>query len=236
MRRKVHLHGALGAQYGEVFEMNVSTAAEAVRFLAVQIKGLGDALKAGSFHVVRSPRDGTPDLGGMDLDIEMVKGYRLGTGDLHIMPYIAGSKQGGMLKVILGVALIGAAFFFSGGALGTAIPMLGGHLSFGNMAMVGVALAAAGASQLLAPEEKDEKSDDSFLFSGPGNTYAEGSAIPLVYGEVYTGGVLISVGMDAENLKKSTGSNAGTGTPDEIQPEPKTDADLPYDPDPWGHS
>ncbi|QIG75627.1 tail assembly protein I [Rhizobium phage RHph_Y2_17_1] len=195
--RKVYLHGELGARFGYEFEMEVETAAEAVRALCVNFRGFEQAMRAGEFHVVRGNDIDT----GRDLDLELCSTYRLGKAPLHIAPHIAGSKRGGLLKVVLGVALVGAAFLFSGGAL--AAPIAGGALggvTYGNMAILGVALAVAGVSQMLSPEEKEEKSEDSFISSGPGNTYEQGGALPLVYGDVITGGILVSAGVDIEQL------------------------------------
>ncbi|QIG69088.1 tail assembly protein I [Rhizobium phage RHph_N1_15] len=195
--RKVYLHGELGARFGYEFDMEVETAAEAVRALCVNLRGFEQAMRAGEFHVVRGKELDK----GRDLDLDLCSSYRLGKAPLHIAPYIAGSKRGGLLKIVLGVALVGAAFLFSGGAL--AAPIAGGALggvTYGNMAILGVALAVSGVSQMLAPEEKKEKNEDSYLLSGPGNTYEQGGALPLVYGEVITGGVLVSAGVDIEQL------------------------------------
>jgi hypothetical protein len=45
--------------------------------------------------------------------------------------------------------------------------------------------------------------------SGPGNTSDQGAPVPLVYGEVITGGVLISGGVDIEKIAV-TGSGGGS--------------------------
>lgn len=195
--RKIYLHGELGKRFGFEIELEVETATEAVRALCVNFPGFEIAMRSGEFHVVRGKNIDS----GRDLDLEMCQTYRLGKAPLHIAPVVAGSKRGGLLKIVLGVALIGAAFFFSGGALATPIASgaLGG-MTYGNMAMLGVALAVSGISQMLAPEEKAEKDEQSFLLSGPGNTYDQGGALPLVYGEVITGGTMASVGIDIEQL------------------------------------
>ncbi|WP_276122571.1 tail assembly protein [Pararhizobium qamdonense] len=197
--RKIYLHGELGKRYGYELELDVATAAEAVRALCVNFPDFERYMRAGEFHVVR----GKDIDRGTDLDLDLCTTYKLGKAPLHIAPVIVGSKRGGLLKVVLGVALVGAAFLFSGGALAT--PIMSGALggaTYGNMAMLGVALAVAGVSQMLAPEEKAEGKDESFLLSGPGNTYEQGGALPLVYGEVITGGVLASIGIDIEQLGK----------------------------------
>jgi predicted phage tail protein len=233
MLRNVVLHGELGERFGKLPPLDIETATEGVRALCVMLPGFGDAMRAGEFHVIRSAQNGTIDM-GQDLDLDQVSSYRLGKGDLHIVPVIAGSKRGGLLKVILGVALVGAAFVFSGGALGTSLAASGAlsGVTYGNVAMIGLAVAASGVSELLSPEEKPEKSDESFLFSGPGNTASEGAAVPLVYGEVITGGVLISIGMDAEDLKKDANSDGE----DDDKPTEAKDDDVWNNDDVWGHT
>lgn len=202
MLRNVHLHGELGEQFGEVFRLEVATAGEAVRALCLQLKGLEKAIREGEFHVVR----GSSIESGFDLgDEETLASFNLGNGDLHIVPVIAGSKRSGLLKIVLGVVLIGAAFMFApaAGGLGAAIGGGGGLLgsfTYGNLAMIGVALVAAGASQLLSPEADDGKKKESYLFSGPGNSYTQGNPVPLIYGEVITGGQMASGGMEIEQL------------------------------------
>jgi len=204
--RKVHLHGRLKKLFGGPFDLEVATAGEAIRALNVNFPGkFMDALKEGSYEVIRGDKKD-----GDRLDLEDVNTFNLGSADLHIVPVVEGSrsqgKGGGILKAILGVALIGAAIFFSGGALATPIMggggMLGG-MTYGHMAMLGVALTLAGVSQILSPAEdpSDEtKKDDSFSFSGPGNAYSQGNPVPLIYGEVITGSVLISGGLDIEDI------------------------------------
>lgn len=196
MKRKVFLHGAIGRKYGKMFELDVETTGEAVRALAANFPEIMKDFRDGAWHIMRGDKKT-----GMDLGEDEIAAFRLGNAELHFMPVVAGSKRQGLLKIVLGVALIGAAFAFSGGALGTAIGggMMGG-MTYGNMAMMGAALALAGVSQLLAPEEKEEKDESSFTMSGPGNAYEQGSPIPLVYGHVITGGVMVSGGIDIENI------------------------------------
>lgn len=207
MLRKIYLHGALGEKYGDVFELDIETTAEAVRALSANFPEIVKDLREGAWHIIRGDADK-----GLDLDETMITGFRLGNAELHFIPVVAGSKRGGLLKIVLGVALIGAAFAFSGGLLATPIAggMIGG-MTYGNMAMMGAALALAGVSQLLAPEEKQKKDESSFTMSGPGNAYEQGSPVPLVYGMAITGGVMVSGGVDIENIGVGGNELAGLG-------------------------
>lgn len=201
MLRTIHLHGALANKYGETFKLDIVTAGEAIRALTANFPTFMNDIRNGAWHIVR----GKDIDKGISLDEDQVASFRLGDGDLHIVPYVAGSKRGGLLKVILGVVLIGAAFMFTGGALagtiGAAGSMFGG-ITGTQVALFGAAVALAGVSSLLSPEQKaEDEKQDSFTMSGPGNTYNQGAPVPLVYGEVITGGVLISGGVDIERIK-----------------------------------
>lgn len=197
--RKIYLHGSLGEKYGKAFDLDVRTAGEAIRALSANFSDFQTTLRDGAWHVVRGKKPAT----GIELGVEDISSFNLGKGDLHIVPAVAGSKKnGGLLKVILGAVLIGAAFMFTGGALSA--PLMGGALggiTGTQMALMGAAVAVAGISSMLAPEEKASDDDESsHTMAGPGNTYDQGAPVPLVYGEVITGGVLISGGVDIERI------------------------------------
>ncbi len=106
-------------------------------------------------------------------------------------------------KVILGALLIGAAFFFTGGALGSvAFSALGFSVTGGQLALVGGLLALSGISAMLAPQIKPESSttSKSFQFDAPGNRTTQGGPVPCVYGfGVYVGSVQASVGVFVED-------------------------------------
>jgi predicted phage tail protein len=197
--RNIILHGKLKKEFGESFSLNVSTVGEAIRAIGSQIPNFVEEIKKGTWYIVR----GDPKT-GLYLGEEDVNTFNLGSADLHILPKLKGAKNGGgALKAVLGVALIGMAFFFSGGALAAPIMAGGGLLggmTWGNIAMMGVAMAVTGVSQLLSPEEVASDKQDSFSFSGPGNVYDQGAPVPLVYGRVITGSVMVSGGIDIENI------------------------------------
>ena len=59
---------------------------------------------------------------------------------------------------------------------------------------VGVNLALAGVSQLLAPgPETEDQQEEGYLFNGPVNNIAQGLPVPVCYGELMVGGSPISV-------------------------------------------
>lgn len=218
--RTIHLHGALGTEFGESFRFAVETAGEAIRAFNANFPGrFIEALREGSFHVIR----GNPET-GMPLEEDHINGFRLGNADLHIIPAIEGSSSRGKggIKAIIGVALIGVAIFASGGLAGGGLlagmgaPAFGiSGVTYGSIATFGAALALMGASQMLSPKEKpteETKRDDSFAFSGPINTNDQGNPVPLIYGRVMTGGMPISSGIDIEDIGTYRAS-VGSGIP-----------------------
>lgn len=196
--RNIHLHGHLGDRFGKLHRLEVATASEAVRAMIINHPEFGETLKSGNYAVVRG------DLSdGLDLDLENLDEMPLGRSDLHILPELEGRKErGGMLKVIAGVALIGAAVFAAPAAGGLAASIGATGITYGNVAALGLALALSGVSLMLTKPTKDksQESTDSFTLQGPSNTYGQGGVVPLIYGEVITGGRLISSAIDIEDI------------------------------------
>lgn len=226
-KRAIILHGRLREEFGESFMLNVETAGEAIRALNANFKDrFMGILKEGSYYVIRGDVER-----GMSLAEDHLNSFNLGNADLHIVPAIEGSqgqggKGGGGMKAILGVALIGVAIFMSGGlaaggagllsGMGTTAFAIGGmNISWGTIALFGLAMAVTGASSMLSKKEKpkdETKRDDSFSFSGPINTNEQGNPVPLIYGRVMTGGQPISSGIDIEDIG-TWSETTGTGVP-----------------------
>jgi len=211
--RDVYLHGELGQKYGEVFQLDVQTASEAVSALCANFKGFASDICQSNWHLVRGQSVET----GLDLDLDQATSLRLGKGALHIVPEMVGSKNGGVLKVVLGVALIGLTMGFGTvGVLATAIaPSLGVATTWGAaMGSMGLGMALAGISSMLAPEQSfdAEEQDRSDMFSSLVPVAREGSGIPVGYGNVVSAGMLISVDLDIieEDIAEDVVADADT--------------------------
>ena len=138
-------------------------------------------------------------------------GHQIGPEELHypsgqsvirIAPVVAGGG-GGVGRIIAGAALIALSVVSLGGAplLGT----FGAKLAFG----IGASLALGGVAQLLTPVPRQPTGADSeadprksYSFSGIQNTARQGVPIPVIYGEVITGSVVISAGVDIVQVEK----------------------------------
>ena len=71
---------------------------------------------------------------------------------------------------------------------------------------LGVYLALSGASEMISPTPtppgiSDDPQQRNFSFNGVQNTGRAGVAIPVVYGEIFTGSVVISAGVDTEQVR-----------------------------------
>jgi predicted phage tail protein len=205
MLRTVVLHGALGAQFGASFDLDVKSPVEAIRALIVQVKGFRQALREGHYRVLRLTEA---------LELEELK-LRLGRAtEIHIVPVIEGSASG-WGKILTGVAIIGLAIAapYALGMAGGLSATFGGisaigfsGISFGTVAGLGAAVALGGVAQMLSPAPTlaggsaavDRR--DSFLFGSADNVTAQGVPVPLVFGEFVVGSVVISAGLSTEEI------------------------------------
>ena len=139
--------------------------------------------------------------------------HPIGQEDIHFVPVITGAGRG-FGKILLGAALIGIAFLMpvaSGGlSLGAGIKA-GSLAKVGFMTMmvsgVGASLVLSGVSDMLFPLPDVPAFEDtqdprlSFSFGGTQQTGRAGTPVPLVFGEIFTGSVVISGSIDTEQVQ-----------------------------------
>ena len=139
----------------------------------------------------------------------------IGQEDIHFVPVITGAGRG-FGKILLGAALIAGAFFMpvAAGNVGLSQGLFGAAGSFAKvgfftkaMAGVGLMLTISGVSEMLFPlpkmKEFDNETDPrlSYKFSGTQNTSRAGTPVPIVYGEIITGSVVISGAVDTQQVQ-----------------------------------
>jgi predicted phage tail protein len=129
----------------------------------------------------------------------------IGQSDISIVPVISGAG-GGVGKALLGVALIGFSLVTGGGF--TALTAGGLTGTIAPIAFnLGVSLTLMGVSEMLfpLPQPQDFSNEEdpriSFSFSGVQNTSRAGTSHPIVYGEIVTGSVVISAGIDTNQVQ-----------------------------------
>ena len=159
-----------------------------------------------------SPRYYQVKVGNYDIDESEIS-YPIGKQDIHFIPAITGAGSG-MGKVLLGAALIGGAFLFTPlsvgsffgpivmpGSFAAALPLTKAAIG------IGAALVLSGVSDMLFPVPEPQKFNSeedpqlSFNFSGVQNTSRAGTPVPIVYGEIITGSVVISAAVDTNQVE-----------------------------------
>ena len=197
MLRKLKLYGELEEFIGhKEFEVKVNSISQAVSFLVCNFPKSEAYIAERSYKVLV----GDYEVGEDEL------AHPIGQSDLHIVPVIAGSG-GGTRKILLGAALIGGAFLLGPTGFMTAEKLTTGVVLAKSTAYVGASLALSGVADLLTPTPKtpDFSSEQdprlSFQFSGIQNTSRAGTPVPIVYGEIFTGSVVISAGVDTEQVR-----------------------------------
>tara|TARA_Y100000401_G_C8229001_1_gene177154 strand:- start:35 stop:655 length:621 start_codon:yes stop_codon:yes gene_type:complete len=205
MLRKVKLYGELAEFVGhKQFDVHADSIAKVVSFLVNNFPQIEKYMNPKYYQV---------KVGNYSIDKEEIHNPIGEQEDIHIVPVIAGAGRG-VGKVLLGAALIAGAFF---------MPVAAGNVSLmsgikaGSLAKVGLLtksmlyvgsyLALSGVSEMLfpMPKPKEFKSEEdprlSFSFSGAQNTSRAGTPVPLVYGTMITGSVVISGAVDTQQVQ-----------------------------------
>ena len=206
MLRKIKLYGELAEFIGhKEFEIQVDSLAKAVSFLINNFPQVERYMNPKYYQV---------KVGNYAVNEEEIH-HPIGQEDIHIVPVISGAG-GGVGKTLLGAALIAGAFFMpvAAGNVGLAKGLFGTAGSFAKvgfftkaMAGVGSFLVLCGVSEMLFPVPKPQefKSEQdpqlSFSFSGTQNTSRAGTPVPIVYGEIVTGSVVISGAVDTQQVQ-----------------------------------
>tara|TARA_R100000353_G_scaffold47026_1_gene37493 strand:+ start:564 stop:1160 length:597 start_codon:yes stop_codon:yes gene_type:complete len=194
MLNKVKLYGELAEFVGhKELEAVINSPADAIRFLLCNFPGLEAHMADRHYKVLTNT---------YEISEEEIH-YPIGKSDISIVPVITGA--GGVGRTLAGVALIGLALVMPGG--GFAAFKAGTAKFFASTAMnLGIGLTLMGVSELLFPLPKPKEFSNeedpriSFSFSGVQNTSRAGTSIPLCYGEIVTGSVVISAGIDTHQV------------------------------------
>ena len=203
MLRKIKVYGALKKfldwETG-TFLADISNVAEVGRFLVANWPSVEKHMQDQHYKIFVS----NYNLGEEELN------YPIGDSEeIRIVPIAVGAKgffSSGIGKIVTGAALI-AAPFLAPALAGTAI--LGttvGAISTG----IGVSMALGGVSQMLTPTPDIPTFTDNntaldpqsnYSFSGVQNVSRAGVPVNLIFGEIFTGSVIVSAGVDTVQVK-----------------------------------
>lgn len=201
--RTIKLRGDLGKQFGTSHSLAVNSAAEGVRALGVLLPGFNQFLAESKDRgLAFALFYGKRNIGQDELRDPP------GNGDIVIAPVVQGSKSGGGLQTVIGIALIAAASFFSGGLASTGAGALYGTTAtaaWSAVGAVGFSLAIGGVAQMISGTQSGISSSESadnrpsYNFSGIKNTVTQGNPVPLCYGEMIVGSAMLSLGIVSED-------------------------------------
>lgn len=180
----------------------VSTPAEAIKAMLMQVKGFDEAFRAagkrGVEFAVRTEKR----------NIEHPEQLHMGKPKVvKLIPKYAGAKNSG--ASFLAVAVIIAATIVTGGAAAAfgaiGLSAAGTATAVSVATSIAISLAIGGITQLLSPQphglstSTDADNKASYAFGGPVNTTAQGVPVPAFYGYREVGGAVISASIVSED-------------------------------------
>ncbi len=196
--RKIKVYGNLRKFLGKTyFEAAVSSPEQAFNFLKANFQGIEKHMNKQLYKVKMGGRVISQDF----LNLK-------GQGEIHIIPVAVGAKF--VTDLVKGAYnLASDAFNF---VVDNAIPFVTAYVTGGWSAVFKFG-ALSLASELLSPDapsldvssvgDTDPSIRGSYSFSGIQNVSNSGVPIPIIYGLVYSGSIIISSGVDTAQVRKS---------------------------------
>lgn len=184
----VRFYGSL-KQFGSEFRLDCKTPAEVVQALTSQIPKLRQFIQQGLFTV----RVGREYLDNRYLE-QGLNQHLKDDATVHFTPVLKGSKKAGLFQTIVGAVMVvvGAFTSWAGGAA-----LIAG----------GIGLIAGGVAQMLTKMPsmstgKDAERKQSTSFSNLSNMAAQGRPMPLAYGRIRVGSLIISQGVETMDIER----------------------------------
>lgn len=182
---EVRLHGPLAQHFGMKWNLEIQSPLEAVAAIDANRPGfrkmINDLANRGMVFRVRTR---VHDYDNEDVGSLLGKATRL-----DIIPVVLGSSAG--VRFVIGAVL-------------TAVGLYTGQVWLVN---IGVAMMFGAVAEWLTPQPKKEdfekKGLDSWTIGGPNNNADQGLPVPIIYGEVLTGGYPISTGLSVSQLDRA---------------------------------
>ena len=226
--KEVVLNGFLGEKYGRDWKMKANNIGD----VFACIEANKPSFRRDMIEFAEAGGDISIQCGDIFIEDEEELLYSIGPNDIIITPLPAGAK-GGASKLLMAALIVGSffipgssAFLLAGGggtgafaglsasAVGSAASIAAGaggvaSLNFAGLALLGVAtgLAMQGLGQMMAPDPSVDgaEANDQYLFDTPQNTIAQNNIVPVLFGEMIVGGVIISTATVAGYGRPITG-------------------------------
>ena len=193
---KIKVYGKLRQDLGcSYFEAAVNSPIEAFRFLRANFPDLEKYMSSQYYKVKMNGNDITEN----DLTLQS-------NGVIQIIPVATGS-----IPIVIGAASIFASTVVPQTILGSALL---GTVAATALSTVGTSLVIQGVTQMLTPTQQitypttststgisrndGSLADSNYSFSGITNISRAGVTLPVVYGEIFVGSILVSNGIDTD--------------------------------------
>jgi predicted phage tail protein len=227
--KKVVLRGELGKQFGRVHHFDLNTPAEAIRALCANFEGFQQALvtaaERGVGYIVQVGKLAIEELDeihnptGQSEEISItpvLAGAGGGVGKilagvaLVAAAIIFAPAAGGFLGIGGAGAVTGATGFTLGAFASSAIGFIGTSLILAGTAQLlspqpaelpGLTGGSAGRRDSFSPTN-NEPADNraSYIYNGATNLTAQGNPVPLCYGRMLVGSVVVSAGVSTTDI------------------------------------
>ena len=203
--KKIKVYGRLRKFLGQsYFEAAVASPKQAFHFLIANFPEVENHMMNQLYKIKMGGMEITEDLLGLQSD-----------EDIQIIPIAIGAK--GAAIGLLGIGAGAAVSSVATGVLGTAVfgTTIGGIIG-GGLTAIGTNMLINEATQLLMPQpeiptgvmadsfSQNDPTFQSFGFGSIQNVSRAGVPIPIIYGEVFTGSVVISSGIDTVQKEGTT--------------------------------
>lgn len=188
MMKRIILHGKLQQLYDKPIEVEASSVAEAIRSLEL-IPEL-------------APPDGHPwpvTIQGVNSDFALYGNTDM--TEIHIYPQTSGAGgKGGLLQILIGIALIAIAIVNPLALLGEAGLLTSIGITQGMIALTGAMMVLGGLMSMLMPVPEADQATGSMYLGAGANTVKIGTRIPILYGTRKIGGHYLSFDVDAKDI------------------------------------
>ena len=194
--KKIKVYGKLRQFLGKSYFMAaVKTPQQAMSFLMANFEGLQKHMNDQIYKI---------KMGGKVIAKEYLS--MSGKGDIQIIPVATGAISIAAGFLLSGFATEVATFLVANTFLTSVAAVAGVFTAVGTSMIIG------GITDLIAPQPSlgtpsisdiDPRIRGSYSFNGIQNVNSSGVPIPIIYGLVFSGSILISSGVDTAQIKKS---------------------------------
>ena len=194
--KKIKVYGRLRKFLGQsYFEAAVKSPKQAFHFLIANFPQVENHMMNQLYKIKMGGMEITEDLLNLQSD-----------EDIQIIPVAVGSKIAaiGALSVGAGALAATSSIAFISGTLATALTTIGVSLLINEAANLLMPQPDIPTNNMSDSFSQNDPTFQSFGFGSISNVARAGVPVPIIYGEVFTGSVVISSGIDTVQVEGTT--------------------------------